>query len=46
MSRSISGTMTDVYTASDKLYFNPNTGVLNSTDYNSLSDIYLLRKYQ
>lgn len=35
---SISGTMTSAKVASTKLYFNPSTGTLNSTDFNSLSD--------
>ena len=38
MSREVSGTMTESYVSSSKLFFNPNTGILNSTDYNSLSD--------
>lgn len=38
MSRNTSGAMTNSYVSSTKLYFNPNTGVLTSTDYNSLSD--------
>ena len=33
-----SGTPTTVYTSSSKIYFNPSTGTLNSTIYNSLSD--------
>jgi hypothetical protein len=32
------GTPSDVYTSSSKIYFNPSTGTLNSTIYNSLSD--------
>ena len=38
MSRITSGSWTSGYVSSTKLYFNPSTGVLNSTDYNSLSD--------
>lgn len=34
-----SGVVTGVYTASTELYFNPSTGTLNSTVFNSLSDI-------
>ena len=33
-----SGAPTTVYTSSSKIYFNPSTGTLNSTIYNSLSD--------
>jgi hypothetical protein len=32
------GTPTSLYTASTKLYFNPSTGTMNATIYNSLSD--------
>ena len=32
------GTPSTVYTSSSKIYFNPSTGTLNSTIYNSLSD--------
>lgn len=32
------GTPTTVYTTDSKLYFNPSTGTLNCTDFNSLSD--------
>jgi len=32
------GTPSDIYTSSSKIYFNPSTGTLNSTIYNSLSD--------
>jgi hypothetical protein len=35
---STSGTMTSAKVTSTKLYFNPSTGTLNSTDFNSLSD--------
>lgn len=35
---STSGTMTSSKVSSTKLYFNPSTGTLNSTDFNSLSD--------
>jgi hypothetical protein len=38
MSRNSSGELTSSYVSTSKLYFNPNTGVLTSTDYNSLSD--------
>lgn len=34
-----SGTLDQFYTSSTKLYFNPNTGTLNSTNFNSLSDV-------
>lgn len=34
-----SGTMTSAKVSSTKLYFNPSTGTLNSTDFNSLSDV-------
>jgi len=33
-----SGTMTSAKVSSTKLYFNPSTGTLNATDFNSLSD--------
>jgi hypothetical protein len=33
-----SGTITTATTSSAKLYFNPSTGTLNSTNFNSLSD--------
>jgi hypothetical protein len=39
MSRSTTGLWTDAYTASTKLYFNPQSGALSSTTFNSLSDI-------
>jgi hypothetical protein len=32
------GTTSDIRITSDKLYFNPNTGILNATDFNSFSD--------
>jgi trimeric autotransporter adhesin len=38
MTRSTSGTVTTLYTASNGLYFVPSTGTLNSTIFNSLSD--------
>jgi phage-related tail fiber protein len=38
MARASSGAWTTAYTASTKLYFNPSTGTLNSTNFNSLSD--------
>jgi len=38
MSRITTGDWTDAYVASTKLYFNPSTGTLNSTVFNSLSD--------
>lgn len=37
-STSSSGTPTTVYTSNTKLYFNPSTGTLNATIFNSLSD--------
>ena len=36
-----SGTPTTVYTSDTKLYFNPSTGTLNATNFNSLSDLSL-----
>jgi hypothetical protein len=39
MSRQTSGEFNASYVSSTKLYFNPSTGQLNSTNYNSLSDI-------
>lgn len=39
MSTGTSGAWTAAYVASTKLYFNPSTGTLNSTIFNSLSDI-------
>jgi hypothetical protein len=36
--RATSGSMSSIYTASTKLYFNPSTGTLNATVFNSLSD--------
>ena len=41
MTRNTSGDLGASYISSSKLYFNPSTGVLNSTDYNSLSDLTL-----
>ena len=41
MTRTTSGDFGASYISSSKLYFNPSTGVLNSTDYNSLSDLTL-----
>ena len=38
MYRSISGSTTTVYVSDSKLYFNPSSGTLNSTIFNSLSD--------
>lgn len=38
MARATSGVWTAAYVASTKLYFNPSTGTLNSTAFNSLSD--------
>jgi len=38
MARATTGAWTEAYTASTKLYFNPSTGTLNSTEFNSLSD--------
>lgn len=38
MSRNTSGAKSSSYIASSKLYFNPSTGILTSTNYNSLSD--------
>jgi hypothetical protein len=35
---STSGSLTDAKVSSTKLYFNPNTGQLNATEFNSLSD--------
>jgi hypothetical protein len=39
MSRAISGSWTTAYVSDSKLYFNPSSGTLNSTIFNSLSDI-------
>lgn len=39
MSRTNTGMFDSGYVATSKLHFNPATGVLNSTDFNSLSDI-------
>lgn len=39
MSRGTSGNWTATYVSSTKLYFNPSTGALNATDFNSLSDV-------
>ena len=39
MYNSISGSPTVSYVANSKLYFNPASGTLNATAYNSLSDI-------
>lgn len=39
MSTSTSGSLNPAYVSSSKLYFNPNTGNLNATNFNSLSDI-------
>jgi hypothetical protein len=41
MSRNTTGAWDAAYIATTKLYFNPSTGTLNSTDYNSLSDLRL-----
>lgn len=38
MARATTGAWTSAYVASTKLYFNPSTGVLNATIFNSLSD--------
>jgi hypothetical protein len=38
MSRTTTGTFGTSYVASSKLYFNPNTGILSSVDFDSLSD--------
>jgi len=38
MSSNSSGSLAGVYTSSSKFYYNPSTGTLNSTDYNSFSD--------
>jgi len=38
MSRPTSGAWTSAYISTTKLYFNPSTGTLNSTNFNSLSD--------
>jgi len=35
-----SGTLTDEYVSSTKMYFNPSTGKLNATSFNSLSDVF------
>lgn len=39
MSTSASGSWTSAYVSSTKLYFNPSTGQLSATNFNSLSDI-------
>lgn len=41
LSTSTSGAWTSAYTSSSKLYFNPATGALSSTAFNSLSDLNL-----
>lgn len=41
MSRSTSGALSASYVSSTKLYFNPSTGALNATSFNSLSDLSL-----
>lgn len=41
LSSNTSGLLRNVSISTTKLYFNPNTGTLNSTNYNSLSDIKL-----
>jgi hypothetical protein len=41
MARNTTGAWDAGYVSTTKLYFNPSTGTLNSTDYNSLSDIRL-----
>lgn len=41
MVRSTTGTATTSYVSSTKLYFNPSTGELSATDFNSLSDLRL-----
>ena len=46
MTRDTSGSWATAYISSSKLYFNPSTGVLNSTDYNTLSDITLKENIQ
>jgi hypothetical protein len=39
MSATTSGTWDNAYVSNTKLYFNPNTGTLNASNFNSLSDI-------
>ena len=39
MSAATTGAWTSAYISSSKLYFNPSTGQLNATDFNSLSDV-------
>jgi hypothetical protein len=39
MARTTTGTWTNAYIATTSLYFNPSSGTLNSTTFNSLSDI-------
>lgn len=46
MSRLTSGTWTTSYVSDAKLYFYPDTGVLNATNFNSLSDISLKENIQ
>jgi len=41
MASSTSGSWTDAYISDSKLYFNPSTGTLNTTNYNNLSDLRL-----
>ena len=41
MTRNTSGLWNDAYVADSKLYFNPSSGSLSATDFNSLSDITL-----
>lgn len=38
-SDAVSGSLTTAYVSSTKLYFNPSTGTLNATNFNSLSDL-------
>ena len=41
MSRTTSGSLSDLYVADTELYFNPSTGALTAIDFDSLSDIKL-----
>jgi hypothetical protein len=46
MTRDTSGTYNNAYISSSKFYFNPSTGTLNATNFNSLSDIKYKKEVQ
>lgn len=46
MANATSGSWTTAYTSNTKLYFNPSTGTLNSTIFNSLSDVQVKENIQ